>query len=67
MKWTYSKLTDPDLGFSLFRVQSVVNASFVSGSLTAALLNIAAIAALSAVRRYLPDALSPCIEEACHG
>lgn len=67
MKWTYSKLTEPDLGFSLFRIQSIVNASFASGSLTAALLNIIAVAAFSAARRYLPLALNPCIGEACRG
>ena len=67
MKWTYSKLTEPDLGFSFFRIQSFVNASFVSGSLTAAVLNIFAFAALSAFRRYLPDALSPCAGEEFHG
>ena len=54
MKWTYTKLAKPGLGLPAFKIQLLINASFASGSLTGALLNIAAIAAVSLVRRYLP-------------
>lgn len=67
MKWTYPQLVEPDLGFSLFRIQSIVSASFASGSLTAALLNLAAIAAVSAARRFLPAVLSSFFAPPCHG
>lgn len=67
MKWTYTKLAEPGLGLPAFRLQLLINASFVSGSLTGALLNIAAIAAVSLAKRYLPARKIAKRASLCHG
>ena len=59
MNWTRSKIAGADLDFSLFKIQSIINASFVSGSLTAALLNLTAVVVVTAVKQCLPDL--PCL------
>ncbi|MEH6791516.1 hypothetical protein [Parasphingorhabdus sp.] len=67
MRWTYSKFVEPDLGFSLFKLQSIVNAAFGSGPLTAALLNLTAVALVAVVKRYQPDLLRLRSEHPCNG
>ena len=67
MRWTYSKFVEPDLGLSLFKLQSIVNAAFGSGPLTAALLNLTAVALVTVVKRYLPDPLSQRCVHPCNG
>lgn len=67
MKWTYTKLAEPDLGLPAFRIQLLINASFVRGSITGALLNIAAIAAVSLAKRYLPAIGNAKRASLCHG
>ncbi len=66
MKWSRSKIVEADLGFSMFKLQSIINASFVSGSLTAALLNLAAVAVVTAVKLYLPGLLCLGATRLCH-
>jgi len=67
MKWTQAIFTDPDHGFALFRMQSILNAALASGSLTSALVNITAIVFLSALRRLLSQNRTACRWLACHG
>lgn len=67
MRWTYSKFVEPDLGFSLFKLQSIVNAAFGSGHLTAALLNLTAVALVTVVERYLSDHLRLRSVHPCNG
>lgn len=67
MRWTCSKFVEPDLGFSLFKLQSIVNAAFGSGPLTAALLNLTAVALVAVVKRYLPDLLRLRCVHPCNG
>lgn len=67
MRWTYSKFDEPCLGFSLFKLQSIVNAAFGSGPLTAALLNLAAVVLVTLVKRYLPDLLCILTVHRCNG
>lgn len=67
MRWTYSKFVEPNLGFSLFKLQSIVNAAFGSGPLTAALLNLTAVALVTVVKRYLPVALRQRCVHPCNG
>ena len=67
MRWTYSKFVEPNLGFSLFKLQSIVNAAFGSGPLTAALLNLTAVALVTVVKRYLSDHLRLRSVRPCNG
>tara|TARA_R110002049_G_scaffold160748_1_gene325767 strand:+ start:569 stop:826 length:258 start_codon:yes stop_codon:yes gene_type:complete len=67
MKWAYSKFVEPDLGFSLFKLQSIVNASFGSGPLTAALLNLTAVALVTLVKHHLSDHLRLRSVPPCNG
>ena len=67
MRWTYSKFVEPDLGFSLFKLQSIVNTAFGSGPLTAALLNLTAVALVTVVKRYLSDHLRLRSVRPCNG
>lgn len=67
MNWTRSKIAGADLDFSLFKIQSIINASFVSGSLTAALLNLTAVVVVAAVRQCLPDLPGQSLVQPCDG
>jgi len=67
MHWVQSKFAGSSLDASLLKLQPIVNASFVSGSLTAALLNLTAVAVLSAVRHGLPVFLSRNSKRSCNG
>ena len=67
MRWTYSKFVEPDLRLSLFKLQSIVNAAFGSGPLTAALLNLTAVALVTVVKRYMPDLLRLRSAHPCNG
>ncbi len=67
MNWTRSKIAETDLDFSLFRIQPIINASFVSGSLTAAMLNLTALVVVTAVKQYLPHLLCLGVTRHRHG
>ena len=49
MHWVQSQIAGTSLDEFLLKLQPLVTASFVSGSLTAGLLNLAAVAFLSAI------------------
>lgn len=55
MRWTYSKFVEPELRLSLFKLQPIVIAALGSGPLTAALLNLTAVALVAVVKRHLSD------------
>ena len=67
MHWVQSKIAGTSLDASLLKLQPPVTASFVSGSLTAGLLNLAAVAILSAIRQGRPVFLSRGSGRTCNG
>lgn len=53
MDWLKLKIRSPEVGAPLLRIQLIVNPAFASGSITGALLNLAAFGALAALERLL--------------
>lgn len=67
MKWINLKITRPQLGAPLLRIQLVVNPALAGGSLAGALLNLAALAVLDGTRLLLARATRHARVRACHG
>jgi len=65
MKWIRMLRVDEPVDVSVFKMQPIVQAAFSSGSLTAAFLNLSAVAALAVSRRI--QAILHCMrdEECC--
>jgi len=51
MKWIKMLRVEEPVDVSVFKLQPIVQAAFSSGSLTAAFLNLSAVAALAVTRR----------------